>query len=262
MDYRKPVVFGDNWSESRYRVLPYFAVEKAIIMGPGVERILDVGCAAGWNMSRFVQYGRRPIGLDVAPERVKHALRHGPALVGSGLQLPFADGSLDLIYIQHVLHHIGDVGRALAEVRRCLRPGGTLFLVETVEDNPIIHLGRRLYPSWLGDEVNARFTFAGLQEQMSASGFRLQVAEQYSVLFWLWEIAPDQAPVMENFTPLFVRIERALVKRLRRYSAHCFLVAQTVEASDPGRHNDWIERDALRDSGAVAGIPELETGPA
>jgi SAM-dependent methyltransferase len=219
-------------------VLPYFAVEKAIISGPGVERILDVGCAAGWNMSRFVQYGRRSIGLDVAPERVKHALRHGPALVASGLQLPFADGALDLIYIQHVLHHIGDVSRALAEVRRCLRPGGTLFLIETVEDNPIIRLGRRYYPSWLGDEVNARFTYAGLQEQLQESGFQLKVAEQYSVLFWLWEIAPDQVPIMEKLTPLLVTIERALVKRWRRYSAHCYLVAQTAEEDEPRRFDE------------------------
>lgn len=244
MDYRKPVVFGDNWSQSRYSVLPYFAVEKEIICGPAVERILDVGCAAGWNMSRFVQYGRRPIGLDVAPERVKHALRHGPALVGSGLQLPFADGALDLIYIQHVLHHIGDVGRALAEVRRCLRPGGTLFLIETVEDNPIIRLGRRYYPSWLGDEVNARFTFAGLQERLQEAGFQLKLAEQYSVLFWMWEILPDQLPAMERLTPLFVKLESVLVKRWRRRSAHCYLVAQRAGASDSQTLQQRLGRDA------------------
>jgi SAM-dependent methyltransferase len=192
----------------------------------GVSRILDLGCAAGWNMSRFRQYGRFPIGLDIVPERVVHALDHGPAMLGSGLELPLASSSFDVIYIQHVLHHIGDVVQALREVRRCLKPGGILFLVETVEDNPIIHWGRRLYPSWLGDEVNAPFSFAGLQTELAEAGFVVQQAQQYSVLFWLWEILPDHFPLLEKLTPLFVVLEQIIVRFLRPYSAHCFLVVQ------------------------------------
>lgn len=226
MDYRKPVLFGENWSPSRYKVLPYFVVERAVLTRPENKRILDLGCAAGWNMSRFVQYGRFPIGLDVVPERVKLAALHGPVALASGLQLPFADASFDVIYIQHVLHHIGDVAQALREVRRCLRPGGTLFLVETSEDNPVIKYGRRLYPKWLGDEINAPFTFAGLQEQVRQEGFQVVQAQQYSVLFWLWEILPDQMPIMEKLTPLFVVVEQMVVRWLRPYSAHCFLVAE------------------------------------
>lgn len=225
MDYRKPVIFGENWSPSRYKVLPYFAEEKKVMQRPESRRILDLGCAAGWNMSRFRQYGRCPIGLDVAPERVELAAAHGPVVIASGLDIPFAAESFDVIYVQHVLHHIGDVERALAEVRRCLRPGGVLFLVETAEDNPLIRWGRRLYPKWLGDEINAPFTFVGLRQQLAAAGFRVDKAEQYSVLFWLWEILPDQLPFMEKLTPVFVQIERVLVRFLRRYAAHCYYVA-------------------------------------
>lgn len=225
MDYRKPVVFGENWSPSRYKALPYFAVEKATLARPDMPRILDFGCAAGWNMSRFRQYGRFPIGIDIVPERVALAAHHGPTATASGLQLPFADESFDLVYIQHVLHHIGDVGRALSEARRCLRPGGVLFLVETVEDNPLIRWGRRLYPKWLGDEINAPFYFAELRQTLRQYGFRVERAQQYSVLFWLWEILPDHAPIMEKLTPLFVAVEQLLQKWFNRYSAHCFYVA-------------------------------------
>ena len=225
MDYRKPVIFGENWSPSRYRVLPYFAVEKAIMTRPSTRRILDVGCAAGWNMSRFRQYGRFPMGLDVVPERVQLARRHGPVMLASGLDLPLADQSLDLIYIQHVLHHIGDVAKALQEGWRCLAPGGVLFLVETTENNPLIRWGRCVYPRWLGDEINAPFSFAELQNLLQACGFRMTQAEQYSVLFWLWEILPDHFPFLEKLTPIFVALERLLVRFLRPYSAHCYLVA-------------------------------------
>lgn len=229
MDYRKPVVFGENWSPSRYKVLPYFKVEKEIMTRPDVKRILDLGCAAGWNMSRFRQYGRCPIGLDVVSERVQLAQAHGPVTLASGLDLPLADGSFDLIYIQHVLHHIGDVHRALRQVHRCLKPGGVLFLVETVEDNPLIRWGRRLHPRWLGDEINASFDFAGLQEILRQEGFQVVQAQQYSVLFWLWEVLPDQAPLLEKLTPLVVPLEQLLVRFWRRASAHCFIVALKID---------------------------------
>ncbi|GIK57737.1 MAG: class I SAM-dependent methyltransferase [Chloroflexi bacterium] len=225
MDYRKPVTFGENWSPSRYKVLPYFAVEKGVMQRPESQLILDLGCAAGWNMSRFGQYGRRPFGIDVVPERVALAAHHGPVAIASGLALPFAAGTFDVIYIQHVLHHIGDVAQALREVRRCLKPGGTLFLVETVEDNPVIRYGRRLYPRWLGDEINAPFHFAELQQQLTNEGFQVEQAEQYSVLFWLWEILPDHLPFMEKLTPLIVPVEQVLAKLARRYAAHAFYVA-------------------------------------
>jgi len=225
MDYRKPAIFGENWSPSRYQVLPYFAAEREVLARPDVTRILEIGCGNGWNMSRFAQHGRIAYGLDAVPERVALAAAHGPALLGDGLRLPFADDSLDLVYIQHVLHHIGDPARALEEARRCLRPGGVLFLVETVEDSPIIRWGRRLYPKWLGDEINAPFTFADLAVLVSDSGFRVDRAGQYSVLFWLWEVLPDQIPALEKLTPGAVALERVLQRAARRFSAHCYLVA-------------------------------------
>lgn len=235
MDYRKPAVFGQNWSPSRYKVLPYFAAERAVFARPDMQRIVEIGCGNGWNMSRFAQYGRPAIGLDAVSERAALAATHGPALLADGLQLPFAAGSVDLVYIQHVLHHIGDVERALSEVRRVLRPGGALFLVETVEDNPIIRWGRRLYPSWLGDEINAPFTYDGLRATVEAAGFRVGAAGQYSVLFWLWEILPDQVPPMERLTPAAVAVESALQKVAPRQSAHCYLMAERQPDEEPDR---------------------------
>ncbi|HOU41484.1 MAG TPA: hypothetical protein PK829_09470, partial [Promineifilum sp.] len=118
---------------------------------------------------------------------------------------------------------------ALAEMRRVLRPGGVLFLIETVEDNPIIHWGRRLYPKWRGDEINALFTFAGLAMMLSDAGFRVSRAGQYSLLFWLWEVLPDLFPAMEKLTPAAVAVEEQLQRFGRQYSAHCYFAA-TKEA--------------------------------
>lgn len=228
MDYRKPGVFGENWHPSRYKVIPYFAAEKEVLKKEGVKKVLDIGCGSGWNMSRFLQYGGDYItfGLDVVTERVAYAKRFGPVMMASGLTLPFPDDTFDVIYIQHVLHHIGDVEQALREVRRCLKEDGVFFLIETVEDNPIIRWGRTIYPKWLDDDVNARFYFGALQDDVQAQGFKVMKAQQYSVLFWIWEIFPDQLPFMEKLTPLFVKGEQLLVRFLRPYAAHCFLIAE------------------------------------
>lgn len=228
MDYRKSTVFGQNWSPSRYKILRYFEVEKAIVTQPQVQRILDLGCAAGWNMSRFAQYGRQPIGLDMAVERLKLARVFGPVMIANGLRLPFAAHAFDLVYIQHVLHHLGDIRQALREVYRCLAPDGTLFLIETVEDNPFVHWGRALHPAWMGDAVTARFRFVELQTLLAAEGFQVVEAEQYSVFFWLWEMLRDQMLFLEKATPVFVTLEQRLATVWRRYGAHCFVVARPL----------------------------------
>lgn len=230
MDYRQQTAFGRHWHPSRYRVLPYFAYEKMVIR-PGVT-LLDLGCANGWNMSRFNQYGVHSIGIEPNAKTVRYALDHGAVSQADGLTLPFADNSFDVIYVQHVLHHIGDVDAALCEIRRCLRPAGSLFLIETVEDNPIIRWGRKIYPNWMGDDVNAPFYFNELHHDLTMHHFDVVHAEQYSITFWLWEMIRDQATMLELFTPLFVWLEVQLQTIAKAQSAHCFYVATYPTTAD------------------------------
>jgi hypothetical protein len=78
----------------------------------------------------------------------------------------------------------------------------------------------------MGDEINAPFTFQSLQKTVSEAQFEILVGSQYSVLFWIWEILPDQFPFFERFTPLAVALEQQLARHFIRQSAHCFLVAR------------------------------------
>lgn len=72
--------------------------------------------------------------------------------------LPFADASYDVVYASHVLEHVPDDRRAIAEIRRVLRPGGLAVLPVPV-DNPVTveypqpnphetHHVRALGPDW------------------------------------------------------------------------------------------------------------------
>src|SRR4029078_12134027 len=55
---------------------------------------------------------------------------------GDSERLPFAGGSFDVVTCAHSFHHYSHQGRAVAEMRRVLRPGGRLMLVDGHRDWP------------------------------------------------------------------------------------------------------------------------------
>jgi SAM-dependent methyltransferase len=69
---------------------------------------------------------------------------------------PFADDSFDIVIGASILHHL-DVDRALAEIRRVLRPGGRGVFVEPLAHNPLMRLGRLLTRS-AGSDTGHPFT--------------------------------------------------------------------------------------------------------
>jgi SAM-dependent methyltransferase len=216
-----------------YRVFRYRWLERQLVGRPDVRRVLDLGCGSGENTWRFAEGSEFVLGLDVAHERLRRARRFGPMVQGRATALPLADHSLDMVYAAHVLHHVVAPGKLLDQVRRCLRPGGTLFLVETLEDHPLLRLGRSARPEWRGDAICTRLRFADLMALVRAAGFSVQEAGQYSVFFWIWELLPERVPWLDWLTPLFVALELPLSRIARRWSAHGYCVA-VPEAEVPG----------------------------
>ena len=208
-----------------YRAFRYRWLERQIASRPDVSRILDLGCGSGENMWRFMALARTPMGVDISLQRLGHARAYGPGVQGTATALPFADGSLDMVYVAHLLHHVAEHRSLLRDVRRCLRPGGTLFLVETVDDHPLMRLGRVLHPAWRGDAVESRLRYQQLLEDVRAAGFDVVEGGQYSVLFWIWEILPERFAWLDLITPLFTALEVLLHPLAQRWSAHCYCVA-------------------------------------
>jgi ubiquinone/menaquinone biosynthesis C-methylase UbiE len=215
-----------------YRVFRYRWLERQIATRPDVRRILDLGCGSGENTWRFVEWARTPLGLDVAHRRLQQARTFGPVVQGEATALPFADRALDMVYAAHLLHHVAGYGALLSEARRCLRQGGILFLVETVEDHPLVRLGRRLHPRWHGDAVATRLYARQLIEAVHAAGFEVIESGQYGALFWIWEMLPERIAWLDRLTPLFLVLEVLLHRAAGRWGAHCYCVA-TAGASGP-----------------------------
>jgi SAM-dependent methyltransferase len=92
---------------------------------------LDVGSGTG-ALSETILAAASPAavtGVDSAEGFVAHARTAVPAatfLVGDAQELPFADGSFDAVVSGLVLNFVPDPGRAVAEMTRVARPGGTV----------------------------------------------------------------------------------------------------------------------------------------
>lgn len=91
-------------------------------------RILDLGCGTGGVLTHLQPFGEA-IGLDPAPEAAGYCRQRDlPMVIGSGMEVPFADGSFDAVLALDVIEHVPDDVALLREARRVLRPGGVLVV--------------------------------------------------------------------------------------------------------------------------------------
>lgn len=114
------------------------------------SRVLDLGCGIG-GPARWIAatFGSTVTGVDLSPGFIDAAtyLTARCALsdrltfqVGDALHLPFADGSFDVVFLQHVAMNIEDRGALYAEVRRILTPGGRLATYDVVlRDGDVVY---------------------------------------------------------------------------------------------------------------------------
>jgi ubiquinone/menaquinone biosynthesis C-methylase UbiE len=98
--------------------------------------LLEVGSGIGVDSIQLARCGFRVTAIDLTDNALaiarEFAAARGVAIdfrVGNAERLDFADASFDAVYSFGVLHHTPDIERAVAEVRRVLRPGGTAYVM-------------------------------------------------------------------------------------------------------------------------------------
>ena len=126
-------------------------IERALVRP--TSSVLDVGCGFGLEterLARLVSPGSPVAGIDESAHFIAEAGRRAAAAglhidyrAGLAEKLPYADASFDHVRAERLLIYLTDVQKALAEMKRVLRPGGVLALIEPDFGTTTINLGDR-----------------------------------------------------------------------------------------------------------------------
>ncbi|MDI6028393.1 class I SAM-dependent methyltransferase [Corticibacterium sp. UT-5YL-CI-8] len=113
-------------------------VARQLPLKPG-DSVLDVGCGPGWFWAAAANDLPQNLHLtlsDLSPGMVQEAVERClplPFVSVTGQQadaagLPFEDGTFDAVIAMHMLYHLPDPSKAVAEMYRVLKPGGFLAI--------------------------------------------------------------------------------------------------------------------------------------
>jgi ubiquinone/menaquinone biosynthesis C-methylase UbiE len=124
---------------------------RAWVAARAVGRTLEIGVGTGRNLGYFPP-GLQLVGVDASAPMLERARRRATGLgrpidllLADAQRLPFPDRSFDSVVSTLSLCTIPDEGRALAEARRVLRPGGRLIWLEHVRSaHPLVRSLQRL----------------------------------------------------------------------------------------------------------------------
>jgi 2-polyprenyl-3-methyl-5-hydroxy-6-metoxy-1,4-benzoquinol methylase len=93
---------------------------------------VDVGCSAGFIADELALAGATTTGVDIdEPGLAKARERFGERVdfrLARGEDLPFDDGSVDVVVLNHIYEHVVDPDAVVADIHRVLAPGGVLYL--------------------------------------------------------------------------------------------------------------------------------------
>lgn len=147
-------------------------------------KVLEVAVGTGLNLEHYPSHvdlsaiDLSPEMLDIARSRAKELGRGVDLREGDAHDLPFADGSFDTVVCTYALCNIPDPGRAIREMKRVLRSGGQLILVDHIRSNVrVVYWGQKLIELFSarlsGDHMTRRPA-----REVESEGFNFSVRER------------------------------------------------------------------------------------
>ena len=152
-----------RWSPLHPSFIARVGLRKAILKQVPLARgtVLDVGCDRQPYRAELARHGNRYVGTDIQN-------RPGVDFTSTVMALPVRDGAVDTVFMTEVLEHVPDPFKAMDEVLRVLKPGGTLIL--TAPQTWGLHGEPHDY---------YRFTRHGLRAVLERAGFEIELLEPY-----------------------------------------------------------------------------------
>ena len=119
------------------------------LSGAPNAKLLDMGCGAGHASFTAARYVKEVVAYDLSDKMLavvreaaaERGYHHLHTQQGYAENLPFKDEEFDIVISRYSAHHWHDVGRALREVCRVLRPGGkAIFMDISAPGRPVMDI--------------------------------------------------------------------------------------------------------------------------
>jgi len=167
------------WYTGRRKILSEFVEEICRKVTDRRPKILDVGCGTGANLLMLSKYGEAE-GVDISEDALSFCRERGldKVRLAAGEELPYEDGTFDLVTALDVVEHMDDDLAGLREMRRVLRPGGrALLFVPTF-----------MFLWGLQDDVSnhrRRYRLPELRRVLEQAGFEIERTTYANITFFL-----------------------------------------------------------------------------
>lgn len=165
------------WFAGRRRLLAAMIRELEL---PPTAKVLDVGSGTGSNLRLLAELGFRDVtGVDASETAIRFCSEKGlgTVLAGDACALPCVDDTYDLVLATDIVEHVDDDARALAELRRVMRPGA--YAILTVPAFPSL---------WgLQDEVShhkRRYVKVDFEDRLIRAGLGLRASFYFNYLLF------------------------------------------------------------------------------
>jgi SAM-dependent methyltransferase len=183
MEHTYPILFRVEqshwWYIGRRKIIAAFVADICRRVTDRRPRILDVGCGTGANLLMLSKYGEAE-GVDVSEDALAFCRERGldKVRLGAGEELPYDDGTFDLVTAFDVVEHMDDDLAGLSEMQRVLRPGGRVLLfVPTF-----------MFLWGLQDEVSnhrRRYRLPQLRRVLEQAGFEIERTTYANITFFM-----------------------------------------------------------------------------
>ncbi|HEY1798860.1 MAG TPA: methyltransferase domain-containing protein [Stellaceae bacterium] len=176
-DYQVEILFGGGAAAMRRQAL--VPLRQAVAGQPGGAKLLDLGCGTGLFLREVKRNHPRlaVTGLDLSAPYLDVACRRlaewsGVELIeGAAESIPMEDASFDIVTCVYLLHELPPAARrdVAAEIRRILKPGGVLILVDSLQlgDEPDYDATLEWFPIAFHEPYYAGYLRADLDQLMA-----------------------------------------------------------------------------------------------
>jgi SAM-dependent methyltransferase len=158
---------------------------------PADASVLDIGCGPGWlwaNAAADFPPGLALTLADISSGMVGEAVqavspvpnyRSVTGAEANIIDLPFENSSFEAVLACHMLYHVPDLERAMAEMIRVLKPGGALIVTTNGKDNmaELYAAGGAAFGGYTSDPSSVNFDIGTAKSAFSARLDDVQVIE-------------------------------------------------------------------------------------